>query len=478
MIIVEKYDLIVLGGGAGGLTVAAGASSLGAKVALVEKNEQPGGDCLHFGCIPSKALIEIANTVSSAKKAEKFGIHSEGIVDMKQVNAQVHQSIAQIQVHDDADRFRDLGVDVYIGQGAFASKNEIVINENERIFGKRIVISTGSRPLIPPIEGLKENGFITNESVFDMENLPNRIVFIGGGPIGVELAQAFSRLGSEVTIVEQASSIFSQEDHDIRETVQNELEKELTFVFDASVSKVSANKNEKVVTIKKGDDSLEELVVDEIFLATGRIPNSDKIDLEKAGIEKTKRGHISVNNKLQTNIPSIYAIGDVNGTLPFTHIAGMEGKIVVQNAVLGLRRKVDYSNAPWVIYTNPEVFHLGDTEEQLKEKNVEYDMFNVSLADVDRFVADHKTEGVVKILTNKRGYILGAHAVGKGAGDFMQEVIFAKQFKRKIGDLSQVIHPYPNHAAAVQRTADLYWRKKLFEGSLPKVIKKYIKWFR
>ncbi|MGJ9386130.1 hypothetical protein [Salipaludibacillus sp. CF4.18] len=149
----------------------------------------------------------------------------------------------------------------------------------------------------------------------------------------------------------------------------------------------------------------------------------------------------------------------------------MEGKLVVQNAVLGLRRKVDYTNAPWVIYTNPEVFHLGNTEEELQEKKLKYDVFKVSLANVDRFVADHKTEGLVKILTNKRGYILGAHATGKGAGDFMQEVIFAKQYKKKIGDLSQVIHPYPNHAAAVQSTADLYWRKKLFEGSLPKVIK-------
>ncbi|RKL69251.1 pyridine nucleotide-disulfide oxidoreductase [Salipaludibacillus neizhouensis] len=474
----EKYDLIVLGGGAAGLTVASGASSLGAKVALVEKNEQPGGDCLHVGCIPSKALIEIANTIYSSKNTEQYGMTSSGEVNMKQINSRVHESIAHIQKHDDADRFRDLGIDVYIGSGAFLSKNEIIIDGKERIFGKRIVIATGTRPLIPPIEGLKESGFLTNEMVFDLEELPNRIVFIGGGPTGVELAQAFSRLGSKVTIIERSSSIFKQEDKEIRENVQIELEKEVSFVFNASVTNVHSSHGEKIVTIQKKDKSTEELTTDEIFLATGRTPNSDKLDLDNAGVKQTDSGHISVNNKLQTNIPSIYAIGDVNGTLPFTHIAGMEGKLIVQNAVLGLRRKVDYTNAPWVIYTNPEVFHLGNTEEELQEKKLKYDVFKVSLANVDRFVADHKTEGLVKILTNKRGYILGAHATGKGAGDFMQEVIFAKQYKKKIGDLSQVIHPYPNHAAAVQSTADLYWRKKLFEGSLPKVIKKYIKWFR
>ena len=218
--------------------------------------------------------------------------------------------------------------------------------------------------------------------------------------------------------------------------------------------------------------------VDEILVATGRTPNSDKLQLDKANVQTDERGHIKVNARLQTNIPHIYAVGDVNGTLPFTHVAGMEGKLVVQNALIGLRRKIDYSNVPWVTYTSPEVFHLGLTEAEAKEQKVDYDVYKVDLTEVDRFVTDHQTTGFVKIITDKKGRIIGAHAVGIHAGDWMQEVVCSKQFKKKLGSISNVIHPYPTHSAAVQRTADAYWRKKLFEGFLPKLVERYIRWFR
>ncbi|NLP49738.1 mercuric reductase [Bacillus sp. RO1] len=475
----RKYDLIVIGGGAGGLTVAAGAASLGGKVALIEKEEQPGGDCLHFGCVPSKALIEIANRIKSARSLEEFGVHVSENIKIETVMKKVKEAIDHIQVHDDADRFRKLGVDVYIGMGAFHSKNEVIVNNNEIIFGKRIVISTGSRPFVPPIPGLKENGYITNETIFSLSTLPRRLLVLGGGPIGIEMAQAMARLGSNVTVVEKSDGILVKEDKEVQHLMKDVLSKEMDLLFKATVRSIEAGQNGKVVhlTMEPGEKETS-IEVDEILVATGRTPNSDKLQLNKANVQTDNRGHIKVNERLQTNIPHIYAIGDVNGTLPFTHVAGMEGKQVVQNALLGLRRKIDYSNVPWVTYTSPEVFHLGLTEEEAKEKNLNYDAYKVDLSEVDRFVTDHQTTGFVKIITDKKGQIIGAHAVGKHAGDWMQEVVFSKQFNKKIGSISNVIHPYPNHSAAVQRTADAFWRKKLFEGFLPKVMEKYIRWFR
>lgn len=475
----KKYDLIVIGGGAGGLTVAAGAASLGAKVALIEKEEQPGGDCLHFGCVPSKALIEIANRINSARYLGEFGVSISEDIQMEAVMKKVKEAIDHIQVHDDADRFRKLGVDVYIGIGAFHSKNEVIINNGEIIFGKRIVISTGSRPFIPPIPGLKENGFITNETVFSLSTLPKRLLVLGGGPIGIEMAQAMAKLGSEVTVVERSDGVLVKEDGEVQQLMKDVLSKEMKLIYNATVSSIETGPSGKVahLTVEPGEQEIS-IEVDEILVATGRTPNSDKLQLNNANVVTDDRGHIKVNARLQTNIPHIYAVGDVNGTLPFTHVAGMEGKLVVQNALIGLRRKIDYSNVPWVTYTSPEVFHLGLTEEEAKDKKLDYNTYKVDLSEVDRFVTDHQTTGFVKIITDKKGYIIGGHAVGNHAGDWMQEVVFSKQFNKKIGSISNVIHPYPNHSAAVQRTADAFWRKKLFEGFLPKLMEKYIRWFR
>ena len=251
----------------------------------------------------------------------------------------------------------------------------------------------------------------------------------------------------------------------------------LDFKFETLTKKIELRNNEKIVTVEKNGE-LEEIVVDEIFLSTGRKPNTDKLGLEELGIQLEK-GHITVNDYLQTSISHIYAVGDTNGQFPFTHAAGMEGKTVVRNAVFGIKGKVNYDHVPWVTYTDPEVFHLGLTEIEAKEtygENVE--VFKTTVKEVDRFVADHDHTGMVKIITNKKGVILGAHAVGKNAGDWMQEVVFAKTHGHKIGDISNVIHPYPTHGAIVQQTADQYWRKKLFSGRIPTITKKYIKWFR
>lgn len=475
----QKYDLIVLGGGAGGLTVAAGAASMGAKVALIEKEQQPGGDCLHYGCVPSKALIHAAKQVHQAcKSATVFGQTIHGQADLRIALERVKAAIAHIQKHDDAERFRKMGVDVYHGFGVFRDDHHIQIEDKDSLYGKRIVIATGSKPLIPSIEGLQDVDFLTNETVFDLNELPDRLLVIGAGPIGLELAQSFARLGSRVTVAESSPALFGREDEEIVPYVQSVLEKELTLMLNTQVLRVEKLANgEKKITVSQGSAQLS-ITVDEILVATGRVPNTDRINLDRAGVN-TDKGYIQVNTRLQTTVPHIYAIGDVLRAFPFTHAAGMEGKLVVGNAVFGLRRKINYENVPWVTYTDPEVFHLGLTEKEARERHGDtIRVYRVTLEDVDRFVADQETNGMVKLITDRKGKILGAHAVGKDAGDWMQEIVFAKQYGRKVGDLSQVIHAYPTRGAALQQAADLYWRQKLFTGLLPKLMRRYIQWFR
>ncbi|MBB4072255.1 pyruvate/2-oxoglutarate dehydrogenase complex dihydrolipoamide dehydrogenase (E3) component, partial [Anoxybacillus voinovskiensis] len=408
---------------------------------------------------------------------QEWGMKIEGSINMKRVMQRVKSSIAHIQHHDDIERFRKLGVDVYIGKGKLKSSHQVTINNEGEISGKRIVISTGSRPFIPLIDGLEQSGYLTNETIFHIDFIPKKLLVIGGGPIGIELAQAMARLGSEVIVIERSNEILQHEDEEIAQLVKKQLMRELTVYTNAFIQKIITTENKKIAVIRTEDKEIEMEVTD-ILIASGRAPNTDTMDLDQVGVRYDNKGHIIVNEYLQTSVPTIYAIGDVNGKFPFTHVAGMEGKLVVQNAVLGLKRKINYSNVPWVTFTNPEIFHIGLTEKQARQQHDRIHVFKTPLSTVDRFIADDQTEGIVKIITDKKGYIIGAHAVGQHAGDWMQEVVAAKQFGKKIGQLSHVIHPYPTHVAAVQHTADVYWREKLFHGLVPKLVKQYIRWFR
>ncbi len=474
----REYDLIVIGGGSGGLTAASGAANMGASVALIDNQPGLGGDCLHFGCVPSKAFITAAKEVHAVYKgAAEFGLTISGDVLFSRAIERVKEAVAEIQEIDSDERFEELGVDIYRGEGSFKDDHTVLINGDNPIRGKRIVISTGSSPKVPPIDGVKNVSFITNETIFHLDDLPKSIVFIGGGPVGLELAQSLSRFGSEVTILETSESIFKKEDDDIIGIATEELKKELTFVFEAEVKGIKEEKGQKVITyVVNGNEKTIEAAA--IMISAGRKPNTDKLNLKAAGVED-QQGVITVNASLQTSQSHIYAIGDVNGAYPFTHGAGMEGKLIVQNAVFGLKRKINYENVPWITYTDPEVFHLGMTEKEAKEKHGEnIRIFKVSTGDVDRFIAERKKDGLVKVITDMKGHILGAHAVGEDAGSWMQEIVFAKEHNHKIGDISTVIHPYPTKGAILNQAADLYWREKLFDGWLPKVSEKYIKWVR
>ncbi|WP_026690610.1 dihydrolipoyl dehydrogenase family protein [Alteribacter aurantiacus] len=475
----KKYDVAVIGGGSGGLTAAIGSVQFGAKVAIIEKDLEPGGDCLHYGCVPSKAYIKAAKEIHAARKAaEEFGLELSGAIDFSVVKSRVKEAIADIQPHDSRERLRSLGIDEYRGTARFQSDHEIIIDEETTIYAKRVVIATGSRPVIPPIEGIEDVSYLTNETIFEQETVPGTFVVIGSGPVGIELAQTMSRFGSKVTVIDHSPNLMEREEPEIREIAKAHLSDQIRFIFSSKVKKVKETDGKTILYVEGDNGETDQVVCDAVLIAAGRKPNVDSLDLEKTGV-KVEDAHIQVNKHMQTSVPTIFACGDVIGDFPFTHGAGLEGKAVVANAVFGIKQGVDYSNAPYVIYTDPEVFHLGLTEKEAREKyKGDIYIYTTRGENVDRFVAERDKDAFLKIITNKKGNIIGAHAIGTLAGDWMQEVVFAKQHGHKIKDFSSVIHPYPSHGEMVSKVADQYWQKRLFEGKVPKLTKKYIKWFR
>ncbi|SDP23035.1 dihydrolipoyl dehydrogenase family protein [Halobacillus aidingensis] len=469
------YQIAVIGGGSGGLTVAAGAASFGAKVALIERKTELGGDCLHYGCMPSKALIQAAKEVKeSAKYAEWTEDEYKKL--FKSAMERVADALQDVQEHDSKDRFINLGIDIYEAEGTFLDEHTLQVGE-KTITAKRFVIATGSSPAIPPIDGLEEGDYLTNETIFSLNQKPSSMVVIGGGVIGVELAQAMSRLGVDVTMIEGSEQILSKEDKEIASLSQRLLSEELNILTNAKAERVEKNGDQVHIHYKK-DGAQNSITADTILVAAGRKANIGSLGLDKAGIV-TEKGSIQVDATLRTNKKHIYAVGDCNGSMPFTHVAGMEGKIAVSNAVLGLSRKASYEKIPWVVYSNPEIYHLGLTEEEAQEKYGEDLLtFKTKLADNDRFMAERKKEGLVKVLTTDRGKIVGAHAIGEGAGEWMQEVGTVQALNKKFQSISNVVHPYPAKNNVVSQTADLYWREKLFGSKWNDLIRWYVKKWR
>ncbi len=473
----KEFQVVVLGGGAGGLTVAAGAASLGASVAVIEKNKNPGGDCLHVGCVPSKALIDAARLIHVAgTAADEFGLNLEGKPDFQAVMDRVNASIADIQPHDSKERFQALGVTFYEGSARFADGHVIQINgpEQHNITGRRIIIATGSKPVIPDIPGLDRIPFYTNETIFSLSELPERIVTIGAGAVGLELSQALARLGARVTVIESDRTLLPHEDNEMVPLLEKALEKELTIRLGCIVKNVKEENGEKVLTIEQ-NGMTEEVAADALFVAAGRRPNIESLGLDQAGVA-TENGYVKVDRCMRTSRKHIYAVGDVTGKYMYTHAAGMEGKIAAGNAIFGLRRKARYDDVPWVIYTDPEIYHLGLTEEEARRIYGEsIQVYKVPASEVDRFITAREKDGLLKVITDRKGRILGAHAAGRDAGTWMQELVSAKHHNHKIGSISSIIHPYPTRTAILQQAADKYWRRKLFSGPLNRILTNYVK---
>ncbi len=467
------YNLVVLGGGTAGLITAAGAAGLGAKVALVERHLM-GGDCLNVGCVPSKALIRPARLAAEMRRAGEFGLTASTVTpdDFSRVMERLRRIRSEISHHDSMQRYRDeMNVDVFSGEARFSGPDTVEVGGQQLRF-KKAVIATGARAVQPDLPGLAETGFRTNETIFNLTELPKHLVVIGGGPIGCELAQAFRRLGSEVTII-QRSRFLSKEDPEASAIVADVFEREgIRVLLNSRVTQVRQTERGKELEVEI-DGKAEVVVGDEILIGAGRAPNVEGLDLAGVGVEFDTRRGVTVNDHLQTTNPRIYAAGDVCMAWKFTHAADAAARIVIQNTLFKGRAKLSRLNMPWCTYTDPEVAHVGLYAADAEQQGIETDSYKVEMQAVDRAQTDGETEGFVKVLVRKgTDKIVGATIVSTHAGEMIGEISVAMAAKAGLKTLSGVIHPYPTQAEAIKRVADAYSRSRL----TPRVKTLFAKW--
>ena len=451
------YDLIVIGGGAAGLVAATGGAALGAKTALVEKNKL-GGDCTWYGCVPSKTLLKSAQVFSILKRLKEFGISADSTTkyDPLLVMAHVRDVIKKVSTHHPAEVFEKRGIKVLFGSPKFINQNTIELN-GAQISTKRFIIASGSHPLVPSIDGLKDISYLTNENVFDLEVLPKSLAVLGGGPIGMELSLAFARLGVEVSIIEMFDRLLVREDKETTQVLVDEFKAEGIKIYTGKKA-VRFLKERELVSIALEDKDKQQSVVkaEKVLVAVGRAANLQGLDLEKAGIKYSNKG-VEVDRTLKTSAKNIYACGDVVGPYQFSHMAEYQAVIATGNALFPFKRKVDYSVVPWSTFTDPELSRVGLTEEEARAKYKDIKVYRSLYSGNDRAVTDMEEKGLVKVIIDKKGYILGAHIVGVNAGEIIHEYVLAKSSKLKIGNLSSAIHIYPTLAQVVKRSADQYY---------------------
>ncbi|MEG3896171.1 MULTISPECIES: mercuric reductase [unclassified Microcoleus] len=459
----SSYNLVVIGAGPAGLIVAAGAAGLGAKVALIEKHLM-GGDCLNVGCVPSKALIRSSRIVGDIWNASKFGVHvsDSAEVDFSAVMERMRRIRAGISDVDSVQRYQHkLGVDVFLGSGRFTSNNTIEVAGQTLRF-KKAVIATGARALQPQIPGLQEAGYLTNETVFNLTERPQRLAVIGAGPIGCELAQAFRRLGSEVVLLHKNAQILDKEDADAATIVQQAfLREEIQLILESKIERVEKTNAGKVIYYKsQGKES--SVIVDEIIVSAGRSPNVEGLNLEAVGVKCDTQTGVFVNDNLQTTNPRIYAAGDICMKHKFTHAADFAARMVIQNTLFFGRKKLSALTIPWCTYTDPEIARVGLGDRELQAKGIDVDTFLIPFSQVDRAIIDGEDEGFVKIHVKKGSdKILGATIVARHAGDMISEITLAMVNNIGLGKIASTIHPYPTKADAIRKAGDAYNRTRL-----------------
>jgi pyruvate/2-oxoglutarate dehydrogenase complex dihydrolipoamide dehydrogenase (E3) component len=476
-----RYNLVVIGAGTAGLITAAVASGLGARVALVERHMM-GGDCLNVGCVPSKGVIRESRRAHEARSAAAIGLPDSqpADVDFAAAMERMRARRARIGEEDSAARYRDeLGVDVFLGEARFAGGDGVAVGD-ARLRFKKAVIATGARAATPPIPGLDETGYRDNESIFALTERPRRLAVIGSGPIGCELAQAFRRLGSEVVVFEQADRIMTRADADAAGIVQRAFEREgIELVLGCRVESVARRGDEKVLRVACGDGPPREHAVDEILVGVGRAPNVEGLDLEAVGVEYD-RGGVKVDDALRTTNPAVYAAGDVCMHWKFTHAADAAAKIVVRNALFPFlpKQKVSRLVMPWCTYTDPEVAHVGLSEDEAREQGTEVDTIRVDLSRVNRPVIDDETDGFVKVHLKKGSdRIVGATIVASHAGEMISEITLAMVGKLGLGTILNVIHPYPTQAEAIKRVAGEHARGRL-TPTVARIFERWMAWSR
>ncbi|MEX2644293.1 MAG: FAD-dependent oxidoreductase [Acetobacterales bacterium] len=453
-------DICVIGAGSAGLSVAAGASQMGAATVLIERGKM-GGDCLNYGCVPSKSLLAAAHLAAAPREAGAFGVElGEPAVGFEAVHRHVHRVIGAIAPHDSVERFEGLGVTVIKGEARFTGPRSVRVGDSE-IHARRLVVATGSQANVPPIPGLPGVPYFTNETIFDNTACPRHLVIVGGGPIGVEMAQAHRLLGAEVTLL-QLGRILPKDDPELVDVVRRRLEADgVSIREEVKVLRAESVGDQPAIVIESGQGE-ERIEGSHLLVAAGRRPNVANLDLEKAGIAFSEKG-IEVDARLRTTNRKVFAIGDVSGGPQFTHVAGYHAGIVIRNALFRLPAKADHGAVPWVTYTDPELAQVGMTEAAARAAGHEpLRILRWPFAENDRAQAERRTDGHVKVVVTTRGRILGAGIVGRNAGELIHPWVLAMSAGLKIGAMAQYIAPYPTLGEAGKRAAGSFYAPQLF----------------
>ncbi len=463
------YDLAIIGGGAAGLTAASGAARLGARTLLIEKEERLGGDCLHYGCVPSKTLIHTAKVMHAVKNSQKYGLPEmkPGEIDFSLVRQRIMHVISTIQKHDSQERFCQLGAKVKFGTAGFVDEHSVLL-DNQRVSAAKWLIAAGSSPGVPAIPGLDNTPYITNKELFYLESLPESMIILGGGSIAVEMAQAFTRLGTKVSVIQRSGQILSREDRDVADELLEILKGEgVDFYLGAGVSGVKDQGSQKQVLIRESSGTEKQLSAEYILVAMGRAPNTTGLDLEKAGVELGPRG-IRVDARLRTSRKHIFAAGDITGDYQFTHAAGYEGGIVLANAVFRLPRKADYTLMPRCTYTDPELARVGMNEKDAAGAGIDFSVWTEEFSGNDRSLAMGNTAGKIKMILDNKEKIIGVQILGPGAGELINEWVAVLCGKVKLSTLASAVHPYPTLGEINKRVAGSYLAPKIFSEKIRK----------
>ncbi|MDQ7090404.1 MAG: dihydrolipoyl dehydrogenase [Methylococcales bacterium] len=481
----KKFDtnLIAIGAGSGGLVTAYIAAAVKAKVTLIEKHKM-GGDCLNTGCVPSKALIRSAKFLSHVTRSAEFGIKKVDVdFDFSEVMERVQNVIKKVEPHDSIERYTELGVDIVTGTAKIISPWEVEVTtetEVKTISTRSIVIAAGARPFVPPIKGLDKVGYMTSDNVWDMRKKPKRLVVLGGGPIGCELAQSFARLGIEVTQVERSPRIMAREDSDVSEIVEAKFRKEgINVLTNHTAKEFLLEKGEKILIAEHEGNDIR-IPFDDVLLAIGRVANVSGYGVDEMGIELSPRKTIAINAFQETNYPNIYACGDVAGPYQFTHTAAHQAWYAAVNALFGgfKKFKTDYSVIPWATFTDPEVARVGLNEQEAKEQGIAYEISHYGIDELDRAIADSEAHGFVKVLTvPNKDKILGVTIVGEHSGDLIAEFVLAMKHGLGLNKVLVTIHIYPTMAEANKYVAGV-WKKQHQPKKLLEWVEKYHQWKR
>ena len=466
------FDIGILGGGAAGLTVASGAARFGAKTLLIEKENSLGGDCLHFGCVPSKTLIRTANIYHLMKNAEKYGLPRVDLkpVDFQEVSKRIRSVIHVIQEHDSKERFCKLGARVEFGNANFTDEHSVRLN-GEIYSAKKWVIATGSSPFVPPIEGIYKTPYITNKELFSLKTLPKSMIAIGGGPISIEMAQAFSRLGTKVTVVELANQILGAEDKDMAEDLMNILISEgIKFHLGSLPLGTKDLGNEKEIVIRNAEGKTISMRAETILVAVGRKANLQGLGLEDIAVEIDKKG-LKIDGRLRTNHNHIYVAGDAKGSYQFTHAAGYEGGIVLSNAILHLPRKVDYTYLPWCTYTDPELASIGMNEKRAAAAGISYSVWTEEFRTNDRSLAEGEETGRIKLLLDEKEKPIGIQILGPSAGELISEWVAVMNGNVKLSAIASAIHPYPTLGEINKKVVGNFFSGKIFSDKVKWALK-------